>query len=63
MLRNPCSWPPTDSPNYRNRVSNAFNLIGKSTVAYLTGQSWRLLKPCVYTGGWPEQRFQRLLPL
>ena len=30
-----------------------FILIGKSTVAFLTGQSWRVLKSW-YTGG-PEQ--------
>ena len=33
-------------------------LIDKSTMAFLTGQSWRVLK-CWYTGGGPEQGFQR----
>ena len=33
-----------------------FNLIGKSTMALLTGQSWRVLKSW-YTGGGPEQGF------
>ena len=35
-----------------------FILIGKSTMAFLTGQSWRLLKSW-YTGGGLEQGFQR----
>jgi len=34
-----------------------FNLIGKLTMALLTGQSWYILKSC-YTGGSPEQEFQ-----
>ena len=33
-----------------------FNMIGKSTMAFLTGQSWRVLKSW-YTGGDPEQGF------
>ena len=33
-------------------------LIDKSTMAFLTGQSWRVLK-CWYTGGGPEEGFQR----
>ena len=33
-----------------------FILIGKSTMAFLTGQSWRVLKS-LYTGGGPEQGF------
>ena len=34
------------------------NLIGKSTMAFLTGQSWRVLESW-YTGGDPEQGFRR----
>ena len=34
-----------------------FNLIGKSTMAFLTGQSWHVLKSW-YTGGGVEQGFQ-----
>ena len=33
-----------------------FNLIGKLTMALLTGQSWQVLKSW-YTGGGPEQGF------
>jgi len=33
-----------------------FNTIGKSTMAFLTGQSWHVLKSW-YTGGDPEQDF------
>ena len=42
------------------RFKFPFNLIGKSTVAFLTGQSisWRVLKSW-YTGGGPEQGFRR----
>ena len=35
-----------------------FNLIGKSTMAFLTGQSWRVLKSG-YAGGHPEHGFWR----
>ena len=35
-----------------------FNLIGKSTMAFLTVQLWRVLKSW-YTGGGPEQGFRR----
>ena len=35
-----------------------FNLIGKWTMAFLTVQSWRVLKSW-YTGGGPEQGFRR----
>ena len=35
-----------------------FNLIGKSTLAFLIGQSWRVLKSW-YTGGGLEQGFWR----
>ena len=38
------------------RFEFPFNLIGKSTMAFLTGQSWRILKSW-YTGWDPEQRF------
>ena len=40
------------------RFDNLFNLIGKSVVAFLTGSLWRVLKSW-YTGGGPEQGFQR----
>ena len=52
------------------RFEFPFNLIGKSTVVFLTGQSWRVLK-FWYTGGVPQQGFrccfadglkQRLVP-
>ena len=33
-----------------------FILIGKSTMTFLTGQSWRVLKSW-YTSGGPEQGF------
>ena len=35
-----------------------FSLIGKSIMAFSTGQSWCILKSW-YTGGYPEQGFQR----
>ena len=38
------------------RFEYLFKIIGKSTMGFLTGQSWRVLKPW-YTGGGPEQRF------
>ena len=40
------------------RFEFLFNLIGKSTVTFLTGQSWRVLKSR-YTSGDPEQGFRR----
>ena len=40
------------------RFEFPFILIGKSTMAFLTGQSWRVLKSW-YTGGGPEQGFRR----
>ena len=44
-------------PNRLNKLPEVrfefpFTLIGKSTMAFLTGQSWRVLKSC-YTGGDP----------
>ena len=39
------------------RFEFLFNLIGKSTMAFLTCQSWYILKSW-YTGGDPEQGFQ-----
>ena len=36
----------------------SFMLIGKLTMAFLTGQSWRVLKSW-YIGGGPEQGFWR----
>ena len=42
--RDPCSGPPKDSTNYRNCVFEfPFILIDKSTMAFLTGKSWRAL--------------------
>ena len=35
-----------------------FNLIGKSTMTFLTDQSWRVPKSW-YTGGDPEQGFEQ----
>ena len=48
------------APNWLNqswelRFEFPFNLIGDSTMAFLTGQSWRVLKSW-YTGGDPEQK-------
>ena len=40
------------------RFEFPFILIGKSTMKFLTGQSWRVLKSW-YTGGDPQQGFQR----
>ena len=40
------------------RFEFSFILIGKSTMTFSTGQSWRLLKSW-YTGDGPEQRFRR----
>ena len=38
------------------RFEFPFVWIGKSTMAFLKGQSWRVLKPW-YTGGGPDQGF------
>ena len=47
------------STNYRKGVSNFLsNLIGKLTIAFLTGQSRRVLKSW-YTDGRLEQGFRR----
>ena len=35
----------------------SFTLIGKSTMAFITNQSWRVIKSW-YTGGDPEQEFR-----
>ena len=58
--RYPCSRHPTDSTNYQKCVSYffPFNLIGKLTRAFLTDQSWRVLKSW-YTGEGPEHGFRR----
>ena len=40
------------------RFKFPFNLIGKSTMAFLTGQSWHVIKSW-YTGGNLEQGFRR----
>ena len=50
---------PTDSTNLPEvRFQFPFNLIRKLTMAFLTGQSWAVVKSW-YTGGGPEQRFRR----
>ena len=46
------------APNGLNELPEfPFNLIGKSTMAFLTGQSWGVLKSW-YTGGSLEQGFR-----
>ena len=40
------------------RLESPFNLIGKSTMAFLTGQSWRVFKSW-YIGGGLKQGFRR----
>ena len=40
------------------RFEYLFNLIGKSTMGFLTRHSWRVLKSW-YTGGYPKQGFRR----
>ena len=47
---------PNELPEMRFKFP--FNLIGKSTMAFLTGQSWRVLKSWS-TGGDLEQGFPR----
>ena len=50
QCRNPFTEPPTDSTTYRKKhFKFPFNLTGKSTMAFLTGQSWCILKSW-YTG-------------
>ena len=60
--RDPCSGPPTDSTDYRKRVPNSpstwLAITTNKTKAFLTGQSWRVLKSG-YTAGSPEQGFRR----
>ena len=58
QCRDPCSGPPTDSTNYRKCVSNFLSScrIGKLTMAFLTGQSWLVLKSR-YTGGAQNKDF------
>ena len=53
QCRNPCTGPPANSI----RFESPFNLIGKLTMAFLTGQSWPALKS-LYSGGGPEQEFR-----
>ena len=40
------------------RFEFPFNLISKSTMGFLTGQSWRVFESW-YIGGGPEQGFRR----
>ena len=56
--RDPCSGPSADSRIMGNASRISFNLIGKSTMAFLTGQSQRVIKSW-YTGDGPEQGFLR----
>ena len=54
-----CSTDPlNESPEMRFEFP--FNLIGKLTIFFLTGQSWRVLKSW-YTAGGPEQGFLHCL--
>ena len=53
------SGPPADSTNYRKCIFEfPFTLIDKSTMGFLTGQSWRALNSW-YSGGGPEKGFRR----
>ena len=57
--RDPCFWVLHGLKGLPEmRFKFPFNLIGKSTMAFLTGQSWRVLKSW-YTGGDLEQGFRR----
>ena len=47
-----------DFPVLEVRFEFSFILIGKSTMTFSTGQSWRVLKSW-YTGDGPEQGFRR----
>ena len=48
-------WTPNGlNQSWELRFEFPFNLIGNSTTAFLTGQSWRVLKSW-YTGWGPEQ--------
>ena len=48
-------WAPNGlNQSWEMRFEFPFNLIGNSTMAFLTGQSWRVLKSW-YTGGGREQ--------
>ena len=59
QCRDPCFGPPKGLDELLEvSLEFPFILIGKLTTAFLTGQSWCLLKSC-YTGGDPEQRFLR----
>ena len=54
-------YPSSETPNGLNELPEmrfSLNLIGESTVAFLTGQSWCIFKPW-YTGGDPEQGLWR----
>ena len=52
-------WTPNELNGLQEeRFEFPFILIGKSTMTFLTGQSWHVLKSW-YTAGGPEQRFQR----
>ena len=59
QCRDPCSGAP-NGLNELPEVSLEFRfiLIGKLTIAFLTDQSWCLLKSC-YTGWGSEQGFRR----
>ena len=57
--QHPCSIKATNRLNKLPEMhfKFPFNLIGKPTMTFLTGQSWHVLKSR-YTGGGPEQGFQ-----
>ena len=53
------SWTPNGLNELQEkRFEFPLILIGKSTMTFLTGQPWHVLKSW-YTAGGPEQRFQR----
>ena len=54
-VNNACEAAPRCLPEVRLRFP--FNLIGKSIMAFLTDQSWRVVKFC-YTVGGPERVFR-----
>ena len=59
--QDPCYLPPTKELQ-EVHFEFPFILIGKSTMAFLTGQSWHVLKS-QYTGGGPEQGFWHCLQM
>ena len=70
LVRNVCEEIPRSLFWARNKLNElpeecfefSFALIGKSTMAFLTGQSWSVLKSW-YTGGDPQQGFGAVLQI